>query len=107
MNIMAKTKKKQEHYLDRGPASPDDPIYTSGYIMLRPIRGRKPDLPSDETKVNAESSDPTDTDQEISESAGRISKMSGVGFLRIQIDIESGFGFEFHVPTIRVRGSGF
>jgi hypothetical protein len=33
--------------------------------------------------------------------------MSGVGFLRIEIDIESGFGFEFHVPTIRVRGSGF
>ena len=37
---MTKTKQKQSNW-NRGPAKPDDPIYSSGYIMLRPIHGRK------------------------------------------------------------------
>ena len=60
--------KKQGHLKRIGKAQPDDPIYTSGYIMLRPIRGRKPEVPSDESTVGAESGDPTAEDQESPES---------------------------------------
>ena len=63
------TKSKKRGYLKRiGKVPPDDPIYTSGFIMLRPIHGRKSEVPSDESTVSAESGDPTAEDQESPES---------------------------------------
>jgi hypothetical protein len=63
--VMSKSNKKRGYLKRIGKLPPDDPIYTSGYIMLRPVHGPKPE-PSDEPTVNAENSDSTDTDQESS-----------------------------------------
>jgi hypothetical protein len=65
---MTKTKKKQKSNWLRGPAPSDSPIYKTGRILLRPIHGRKPEVPSDESTVGAESGDPTAEDQESPES---------------------------------------
>jgi hypothetical protein len=64
---MTKSSKKRGHYKRIGKVPPDHPIYTSGYIMLRPVHGRKP-KPSDESTVDAESGDPTAEDQKSPES---------------------------------------
>jgi len=45
---MTEKRKERKHFVRLGPLPADDPIYQSGYIMLRPIRGRKQiKLPSD------------------------------------------------------------
>ena len=42
---MAKTKQGLGNFSDKGPVPSDHPIYTGGWTLLRPIRGKaqKPD----------------------------------------------------------------
>jgi hypothetical protein len=63
-NTMTKTKKKREHFINRGPLPSDDPIYNRGRVMLRPIRGRKQAPAPDEIGINMDISDPEDSDSD-------------------------------------------
>ena len=56
---MAKTKKPQKTSFVRGPVSSDHPVYSSGYMLLRPIGKRKTESPSDDTTVKEEPSQRT------------------------------------------------
>jgi hypothetical protein len=62
---MAKTKQKLRESSRFPRVKSDDPIYSSGYIMLRPVRGSKQESPSEEA---VDTIDPGDADQEASNS---------------------------------------
>ena len=61
---MTKSKQKRKGYSIRGPLPPDDPIYTSGYIMLRPVHGRKQEKAKTDSQSPSESDDQQTADKE-------------------------------------------
>ena len=62
---MAKDKKRPKAYSITGPIKSDDPLYSSGRIMLRPVRGSKQESPSEEA---VDAIDPGEADQETVDS---------------------------------------
>jgi hypothetical protein len=65
---MSKSRKIQSKRTTIKQVSADDPIYTSGYVMLRPISGRRQATSVDDVSVNNDSTDIADAGQASSES---------------------------------------